>query len=228
MTRWCRLSRRLLLYRKKAYTMVEAASTTFALKRVGRPCSGSAVDSAVCLAERRQECRGNLLDSAQRNRCPSASLRSVRIMGAIKQRLRMALIKYKSKSITLILWLVVVAALGIGVFAMQKSKGNDSQRLAQPGEVQTNEIARNDETRLVCVKLKVAGRACFAAAKEKQKKASMLYEGADVLLRNGKTLTIRVRTLDNDSSDSYRRGIFTCEIVEKGESWSVVRIEPAG
>src|SRR3569623_593943 len=64
--------------------------------------------------------------------------------------------------------------------------------------------------------------------KKSKKKASMLYEGADVLLRNGKTLTIRVRTLDNDSSDSYRRGIFTCEIVEKGESWSVVRIEPAG
>jgi len=159
---------------------------------------------------------------------PSASLRSVRIMGAIKQRLGMAPIKYTTKSITLVLWLVVVAALGIGVFAMQKSKDNGSPSLAQPGEAQTKEIARNDEQRQERDKPKEAGRACFAAAKEKQKKSSMLYEGADVLLRNGKTLTIRVRTLDNDSSDSYRRAIFTCEIVENGESWSVVRIEPAG
>lgn len=140
----------------------------------------------------------------------------------------MAPIKYKMKSITLVFWLVVVAALGVGVFAMQKSKDSGSQRLAQPGEAQPKEIARTDEQRQERDKPKEAGRACFVAAKEKQKKDSMLYEGSDVLLRNGKTLTIRVRTLDNDSSDSYRREIFTCEIVEKGESWSVVRIEPAG
>ena len=138
----------------------------------------------------------------------------------------MALFKYEMKSIMLVFWLVVVAALGIGVFAMQKSKDSGSQRIAPPGEAQ--EIARSYEQRQERDKPKEAGRACFLADKEMQKKDSMLYEGSDVLLRNGKTLTIRVRTLDNQSSDSYRRGIFTCEIVEKGEIWSVVRIEPAG
>lgn len=102
--------------------------------------------------------------------------------------------------------------------------------LFAPGEqdVDIGQAASGKEGASAGNKSKEAGRACFTATKEKIKKTGVLFEGADVLLRKGDTYTLRVRVLHNDASDSFRRAIFTCEILDKGESWSIVRLEPAG
>ena len=111
-------------------------------------------------------------------------------------------------------------ALMAGVYLL-KSDRNAESNLAFEGE-------GNKSQKVVRNKPKEAGDACFAAVKEKMQNTNMLYEGSDVLTRDGKTYVLRVRTLDNQSSDNFHRAIFTCEIAEASETWSIIRLEPAG
>lgn len=74
-------------------------------------------------------------------------------------------------------------------------------------------------------KVKDAGRACFASLKAQPQNAALLFEGADVLRRRGEVYFLRIRTLKNDSSGSFLRTTYVCEATQRGEAWSVLKVD---
>lgn len=74
-------------------------------------------------------------------------------------------------------------------------------------------------------KAKDAGRACFASLKALFRNAALLFEGADILRRRGEIYFLRIRTLKNDSSGSFLRTTYVCEATQRGEAWSVLKVD---
>lgn len=74
-------------------------------------------------------------------------------------------------------------------------------------------------------KAKDAGRTCFVSLKAQPQNAGLLFEGADILRRRGEVYFLRIRTLKNDSSGSFLRTTYVCEAVQRGDVWSVLKVD---
>lgn len=99
---------------------------------------------------------------------------------------------------------------------------NDNVRAA-PEVVHEQRLAKNDKAPRD--KIKEAGRACFSTLKEKLNASDILFEGGDVLKRNGETYHLRIRTLKHDPSGTYLRTTYVCDVIEATDTWSVVKVE---
>lgn len=103
-----------------------------------------------------------------------------------------------------------------GMGAMPASEASGAYTSAQL------RVAAADTTR---DKAKDAGRACFASLKAQPQNAALLFEGADILRRRGEVYFLRIRTLKNDSSGSFLRTTYVCEAAQRGDAWSVLKVD---